>query len=584
MARALKPLRLAAFAASIVPAMLARQLLGLLIVSGVASSPAHAQCPPREIVKLTSSDAAHSQIFGWALALDGDTFVAGAFHDDEAGANAGAAYVFTRNLGAANAWGQVKKLFASDPQSDSDFGRCAALDGDTALIGSTRHDGPAPDAGAAYVFERNFGGANQWGEVKLLLASDAAMSTDFGVSVAISGDTAAVGAGNGNYGGAVYVFERNSGGPQAWGEVKKLAPTDTVPVERFGWSVAIDRDTLLVGARVDDGHGSIYFFERNAGGANNWGQVRKLTASDIQNGDEFGYSVAISGDTALAGSPFDDDNGPQSGSAYVLARNLGGANNWGEVRKLKQSSGVPNDHPWFGIDVELDGDTALISAPQSSEHGLQTGSAFVYERNQGAAGAWGLVTKLMASDATMGDDFGGAIALSGETLVCGEPYDHVGSTQPGSVVVFDGPIAPAPYTYCTAATTTHGCAATLASSGVASASATSGFAIELTHAEGRRTSALYYGIGGPASTPWGGGFMCIAGARQRCGQLDSGGHEGQCDGAVSVDWRAFLANNPAALGNPLTAGLEVWAQALVRDPQSATTTSSSNALAFTVCL
>ena len=192
------------------------------------------------------------------------------------------------------------------------------------------------------MFARNQGGPDNWGEVKKLTAADAAAVDDFGNSVAISGGTAVVGAfladAPGANSGAIYVFERNfdpsnPGIPLAdnWGEVKKLTASDGAPNHSLGTSVAISGDLLVAGA--PRGFGSAYIFERNFDPANpgtpladNWGELRKLTASDGANGDDFGGSVALSVDTVVVGAEFDSDAGSSSGSAYVFERNFDPAN------------------------------------------------------------------------------------------------------------------------------------------------------------------------------------------------------------------------------------------------------------------
>ena len=160
-------------------------------------------------------------------------------------------------------------------------------------------------------------------ETVKLLASDGAADDRFGESVAVSGDTAVVGAllddDNGSESGSAYVFRRDAGGVDNWGQVKKLLASDGAPVDRFGKSVAVSGDTVVVGAALDDdngsGSGSAYLFQRDAGGVDNWGQVKKLLASDGASPDQFGESVAVSGDTALVGARSHKDFGSGSGSA-----------------------------------------------------------------------------------------------------------------------------------------------------------------------------------------------------------------------------------------------------------------------------
>jgi FG-GAP repeat len=176
--------------------------------------------------------------------------------------------------------------------------------------------------GAAYLYQKDATGT--WQFVKKLVASDRARDDYFGGSVAISGDTVVVGA----YGddidqGSAYIFERDQGGANTWGQVKKLLASDGAEDDSFGGLVAISGDTVVVGAMFDDigtniNQGSAYLFQRDKGGANTWGRVKKLLASDRAEGDYFGSSVAISGDTVVVGA-FMDNVGTNigQGSAYI---------------------------------------------------------------------------------------------------------------------------------------------------------------------------------------------------------------------------------------------------------------------------
>jgi ribonuclease BN (tRNA processing enzyme) len=343
------------------------------------------------------------------VALSGDTLVVGAFADDSL---KGSAYIFVRNWGGADNWGQVKKLIASDGTADDWFGYSVAISGDTVVVGAYGDDS---SKGAAYVFVRNQGGADNWGQVKKLTASDGVANDYFGWSVALSGDTIVVGAyGDDGYRGAVYVFARNQGGANNWGQVKKLVAADWAVWDCFGMSVALSGDAMVVGAFMDDSvKGAAYVFARNQGGADNWGQVKKLTASDGIVQDSFGESVAISGDTVVVGAP--DHNGHR-GAAYVFARNQGGADQWGQLKKLTASDGVDFDR--FGVVVAISGDT-VVAGKINQNPGLTKGAAYVFARNQGGADQWGQVKKLTAADGAADDSFGVSVAISGDTVVVG---------------------------------------------------------------------------------------------------------------------------------------------------------------------
>jgi len=400
-----------------------------------------------QVKQIAASDGAANDEFGYAVAVDGDTLVVGAYQDNVgANNNQGSAYIFSRHQGGANNWGEVKKLTASDGAANNLFGNAVSVDGDTIVVGAYLNNaGGNPNQGAAYVFSRNQGGANNWGEVKKLIASDGATSDFFGWTVALDGDTIVAGAlgasvdANGDQGTA-YVFSRNQGGANNWGEVKKLIAADGAVGDNLGYRVALDGDTIVVGARGDDvganlNQGSAYVFSRNQGGADNWGEVKKLTASDGAANDFFGYAVSVDGDTLVVGAYLDDVGANlDQGAAYVFSRNQGGANNWGEVKKLTAADGVAGG--FFGNTVAVDGDSIMVGAEGTN---AGQGAAFVFSRNQGGANNWGQVKKLTALDGAVNHLFGSAVAVDGDTLVVGAHRDDVGANaDQGSAYLFSG--------------------------------------------------------------------------------------------------------------------------------------------------
>ncbi len=422
----------------------------LLLLIGLMSGPAGFGPEPQsaeaalldEVKKLLASDAQGGDQLGISVGVSGDTAVVGAHWEDAGGGDAGAAYVFQRGHGGADNWGEVKKLTASDAQTGDWFGISVAVSGDTIVVGAWREDAGGTDVGAAYVFGRDQGGTDNWGQVKKLTASDAQAGDNFGISVAVDGDTAVVGAwledAGGTDAGAAYVFGRDQGGTDNWGQVKKLTASDAEAGDNFGWSVAVDGDTIVVGAFLEDAGGTdagaAYVFGRDEGGAGNWGQVKKLTASDAQAGDEFGRSVAVSGDTAVVGAIFQDAGGSDAGAVYLFGRDEGGAGNWGEVKKLTASDAQANDQ--FGVSVAVSGDTAVVGAHHEDAGGSNAGAAYVFGRDEGGADNWGEVKKLTASDAQAGDEFGVSVAVSGDTTVVGAKLEGAGGFWAGAAYVF----------------------------------------------------------------------------------------------------------------------------------------------------
>ena len=364
-----------------------------------------------QVQKLTSGNGTEPDRFGTSVGISSGTILIGS-----PGKNSriGAAYVFTNQCGQ---WAQVQKPIASVGFTLSSFSFSVGISGDTIVVGAPEN--PHLSAGAAYIFERNQGGADNWGQVKILTASDRRDSGRFGWSVGISGDTVVAGGIGGNPTGAAYIFERNQGGPNNWGEVKILTASDVAVGDGFGSSVAINGGRIVAGAAGKNSKtGAAYIFERNQGGPDNWGQVKILTASDGAANDFFGNSLEISADTVVVGASGKNSN---TGAAYIFDRNQGGANNWGQVRKLTASDGAPTD--LFGASVGISGDTVVAGAYGKN---TRTGAAYIFKRNQGGTDNWGQVKKLTASNAAAEDKFGYSVGISGSRVVVGESGKNSG--------------------------------------------------------------------------------------------------------------------------------------------------------------
>ncbi len=423
----------------------------LVLALSVSAAASAEDLPPKlweQVVKLTASDGAVEDRFGFSVSISGDTAVVGAYWDDDRFNDSGSAYVFERDHEGADSWGKVAKLYASDAAARDHFGVSVSISGDTLVVGAYANDGRR---GSAYIFERDQGGEGNWGEVKRLTASDTKPGDRrFGYSVSISGDMAVVGAYRdddpvaGANSGSAYIFARDQGRPDNWGEVTKLMASDAAVDEYFGVSVSISGNTVVVGAfayaKPGTKPGSAYIFERDRDGADAWGQVRKLAALPAAVGDLFGNSVSISGDTVVVGAPLADEWWDDtSGSVYVFERNRGGANEWGEVTRLVPSDTAAGD--WFGSSVSVSGDTALVGAILHDGGYTDSGSAYLFRRGLGGPDKWGQVTKLTAPDAAGSDRFGRSVSISSDTLVVGADWDDDSGVNSGSAYLhrFSGP-------------------------------------------------------------------------------------------------------------------------------------------------
>jgi hypothetical protein len=376
--------------------------------------------------KVVADDGGEGNTFGSAVALEGQTIVVGTPYITVNGNEyQGAAYVFAETNGT---WSQAQKLASSDGAAGDYFGEAVALSNGIAMTGAIAATvGSNTYQGAVYAFAQT---GSQFEEQKFT-ASDGADGDRFGISVAIDGDTALVGAllaavtGHSAQ-GAAYVFERSG---ETWSEVQKLVATDGAAFDRFGASVALEGDTALIGGWGAVGQrGAAWVFTRSGG---TWSQQARLDASDGATNDFLGQSVALSGDTAIAGAWGADIGGnAEQGAAYIFTRS---GTTWSQQAKLTAADGMPNDS--FGQTVSLDGDTALAGSPfaKVGDNFLQ-GAAYVFTRS---GTTWSLQTKLTADDGQPLDRLGFAVALDGNTALCsalGASFDN--ETNRGAAYLF----------------------------------------------------------------------------------------------------------------------------------------------------
>jgi hypothetical protein len=385
--------------------------------------------------KLTANDGGVSEYFGHAVALSGDTLAVGA-RGDSIGANPrqGSVYIFTRS-GAT--WTLQQKITAADGAADDYFGFAVALSGDTLAVGAYGDDiSGLANVGSVYIFTRN---GTVWTQQQRLnpIGIDTLGEDRFGSSVALGGNTLLVGIPGADGGrGSAYVFIFDG---TIWKFQAKLHTFDSAQFDHFGHAVALDGDTAAVGVYTDDigvnaEQGSVYVFTRSGTA---WAQQAVLTASDGAAYDYFGGAVAVSGDTLAVGAHGDTigANGSQ-GSVYVFART---GTTWTQQQKLTASDGAASD--FFGIAVALSGSILVVGAHlDDTGTSIDRGSAYVFTY----LGYWHPQQKLTAGDGAMGDDFGRGIALSGDTVAVGAPTDDIGTNiDQGSAYVFVSPSCPA---------------------------------------------------------------------------------------------------------------------------------------------
>lgn len=371
--------------------------------------------------KIKASDGNDDDIFGAAVGIDGDTLIVGAPNDDVVDWDSGSAYIFTKSAGA---WVQQQKLVPADAADGDAFGYSVAVSGDTAVIGACYDDTAGSDAGAVYVFTRS--GAT-WTEQAELHADDAMASDRFGSDVAIVGDTIAVSApaddDMGDQSGSVYFFQ---GSGATWDQVDKVTATDGSAWTFFGESIDLDADLDLI-AGTDDGEAA-YVFTHDAGG---WAEQDKLVANGGEDGDRFGYSVALSGETAIVGALYDDDMANDAGAAYIF-----GLTDTGWVQQEKLTADTAGDTDQFGYAVEIEDGLAVVGARLTDDKGAEAGSLFAYTDDDGG---WSEPTEIRAADGQAGDIFGTSLALDDGTVIGGASGDDDQGGASGSAYVLETP-------------------------------------------------------------------------------------------------------------------------------------------------
>jgi predicted amidohydrolase len=375
--------------------------------------------------KITADDAAEFDRFGYSVSINGNYAIVGAVLDDDDGRESGSAYIFVRD---GVEWTQQQKLTADDAANEDWFGCSVSISSDYAIVGAYYgNDDDGGNSGSAYIFVRD---GEEWTQQQKLTANDAAEWDRFGISVSIDGDYAIVGANldddDGEHSGSAYIFIRDG---EEWTQQQKLTASDADEYNYFGYSVSISGDYAIVGADgdSDDGHqsGSAYIFIRDG---EEWTEQQKLTADDAAEGDWFGISVSIDGNYAIVGAWGNDDDGDRSGSAYIFVRD---GEEWTQQQKLTADDAAAGDD--FGRSVSISGDYAIVGAFGNTDDGQASGSAYILVRD---GDEWTHQQKLTADDAAEYDEFGVSVSISSDYAIVGAEGNDDDGERSGSAYVY----------------------------------------------------------------------------------------------------------------------------------------------------
>ncbi|WP_047545506.1 T9SS type A sorting domain-containing protein [Psychroserpens sp. Hel_I_66] len=350
--------------------------------------------------KLTAPDKRANDIFGFSVDINGNFLIIGARAQDYDASNsnfisaAGAAYIYEKDTN--DNWVFVQKLIASHRETTRQFGRCVAISSNFAIVGVDQEnydvagENFVQNAGAAYVFERN--NAGEWIEVQKIVASERSTFDYFGYNgLSIDGNYAVIGAMQEDEdenevntmpsAGSAYIFERNTSG--VWNEIQKIVASDRTQGAYFGWSLAIDGNSIVVGSNQDNNFtGAAYVFEKDENDI--WNQVQKLTASNSDNGDQFGFDLDIDGNRIIIGARYRDIGSPgDDGGAYIFEKQSG---TWEETAFVYDMFNQTSEY--FGYAVAISGDFALAGAYQDGEDENEendlgsSGAVFVFDVNE----------------------------------------------------------------------------------------------------------------------------------------------------------------------------------------------------------
>ncbi len=378
-------------------------------------------CSAQDEHKLTAMDGAGLDQFGKSVAVWDTIVLIGCIADDDNGTNSGSAYIFKYN---GSNYQQAQKLTANDGSAYDNFGVSVAIFDTIAMVGANLDDPKGNNSGAVYVYA--FDG-NNWIQQQKLSPLDGAAGDEFGFSVSLWKNLAVIGAYKDDVGnpqsGSVYIYRFNG---STWTEENKLNAYDNNADDFFGYDVDIHDSLVIVGSYLDDDNGtnsgSAYIYYYSGFG---WQFEQKITASDGDVGDAFGFSVSLYDTIAAVGAYGHNANNQADGMVYVFTFN---GSNWIESGHLTASDGDIDD--WLSYSVDISGRTIVAGAFHDDDSGNESGAAYIFRYN---GTQWIEELKLKASDGELGDQFGICVAISGFNVVIGSVNDDDNGTDAGAV-------------------------------------------------------------------------------------------------------------------------------------------------------
>jgi len=363
--------------------------------------------------RLSISNNTPSYLFVTSVSISGDYVVIGANES---------AYVYKKPVSGWIDMNETAILTASDMEPNDNFGSSVSIYGDCVVVGAFGGSNYGTPSGSAYIFEKPIGGWMNMTESAIVSSSDSIVNDKFGCSVDISGDYIVVGAygdsENGIYSGSAYIYKKSASRWESGNEIAKLTASDSEAYDEFGYSVNIDGNNIVVGAKRNGG-GSAYVFSKPVDEWITGIETAILTASDNVNGDYFGSSVSISNDQIAIGAYGDDDNGSSSGSVYLYEKPMEGWINNSENSKIIATDGLESDY--FASSISISGSKLIVGAMYSDENDDNNGSVYLYEKDLNEWSNSSQNKIVQAEYTNINDYYGTTVSNNGEYSIIGSP-------------------------------------------------------------------------------------------------------------------------------------------------------------------
>lgn len=392
-------------------------------------------CKYNFISKISPNDLNNYDNFGTSIDIDNNFIVVGSPNHDQFVTDGGSVYIYEYSVGS---WDLRRKIISSDVNISDSFGHSVAIFEDTVVVGVPLDNDLNKNQGSAYIFEKDIGGNNLWGERIKLMPNDGEEFDYFGYSVSVNMDNVIIGSPGNNYpycnrinilhnnSGAAYIFNRNNGGSNLWGQVRKITPIVNNGDMYFGNSVDISNNFAVVGAPYSN---SVYVFEKDLGELNAWGQITKIIPPNMGSNLFFGLNVKIENDIIIVSQNGYNNN---RGAVDVFKKSIQcNSNDWLFIEKIEAYDYENDDN--FGTSISINNGIIVIGAPKNDYKQSNTGSIYIYNIEDETIN---FIQKIYAYDNYLNDHFGDSVATFNNTIIVGS-WDDDNGINSGSIYIYE---------------------------------------------------------------------------------------------------------------------------------------------------